>query len=278
MRGTIEKNSKTILKILAELPRNEGRGELTGNQIQKHTNNLNPGEIDDAVEILVSRGYAKWWRTHDSLPYHFSGVFITPLGRYEYERQTPNENVLENHEETRPPVPIGSPYGFSEEHWADLAKMKAKENTLHVVFGHQFKSDYYNTENLKNNIETMFEQALHTFNQQSNGENVHLVFTNLSAGYGEHLFNEIAKNIIGSDIAVFETSDMNPNVMIEMGVALTWGPLVLPIKLEDRPEPPSDISGQTWANYRNDGEKFVDSDHAEKLEKLIEKVLGKKIN
>jgi hypothetical protein len=59
---------------------------------------------------------------------------------------------------------------------------------------------------------------------------LHLVFRALAAGYGEHLFNQIARDIIAADIAVFETSDLNPTVMLEMGVALTWGVRVLPIK------------------------------------------------
>ena len=52
---------------------------------------------------------------------------------------------------------------------------------------------------------------------------VQLDFQSLAAGYGGHLFNKIARDIIGADIAVFETSNLNPNVMLEMGVALTWG-------------------------------------------------------
>lgn len=34
--------------------------------------------------------------------------------------------------------------------------------------------------------------------------NIGLVFKALSAGYGQHLFNEIAGDIISADIAVFE--------------------------------------------------------------------------
>lgn len=56
-----------------------------------------------------------------------------------------------------------------------------------------------------------------------------------------HLFNQIARDIIASDIAVFETSDLNSNVMIEMGVAPTWGTRVHPIRRHDAPPPPSDI-------------------------------------
>lgn len=99
----------------------------------------------------------------------------------------------------------------------------------------------------------------------------------LTAGYGEHLFNEIARDIISSDIAVFETSDLNPNVMLEMGVALTWGVRVLPIKLEQCEKPPSDFSGQTWADYRDDATAFVYPEHHQKLVIMIERALQKKV-
>ena len=98
----------------------------------------------------------------------------------------------------------------------------------------------------------------------------------LAAGYGEHLFNEIARDIIGADIALFETSDLNPNVMLEMGVALTWGVRVLPIKREGQTKPPSDVSGQTWADYRDSGAEFVGSDHEVKLIRMIDRAVRKK--
>ncbi|MDD1696306.1 MAG: hypothetical protein LUQ54_05355, partial [Methanoregula sp.] len=64
-----------------------------------------------------------------------------------------------------------------------------------------------------------------------------------------HLFNTIAANIIGSDVAIFDTSNNNPNVMIELGVSLTWGIRVLPIREQTSPDKPSDISGQTWIKF-----------------------------
>ena len=69
---------------------------------------------------------------------------------------------------------------------------------------------------------------------------------------------------------------MTANVMLEMGVALTWGVRVLPIKLEGKPKPPSDISGQTWADYHSSGENFIDPDHEEKLVAMIERAVRKK--
>jgi len=105
-----------------------------------------------------------------------------------------------------------------------------------------------------------------------------LDFRALAAGYGEHLFNEIARDIISADIAVFDTSDLNPNVMIEMGVALTWGVRVLPINNEECPRPPSDISGQTWADYRESASNFLDPKHHEKLVSMVERAVRKKMS
>jgi hypothetical protein len=108
------------------------------------------------------------------------------------------------------------------------------------------------------------------------GPPVTLKFKVLGAGYGEHLFNEIARDIISADIAVFDASDLNPNVMLEMGVALTWGVRVLPIKAAGRPSPPSDISGQTWAEFEASAAKFLDGDHQSKVARMVQRAVRKK--
>jgi hypothetical protein len=100
-----------------------------------------------------------------------------------------------------------------------------------------------------------------------------LEFKSLAAGYGEHLFNKIARDIIGSDIAVFDVSDQNPNVMIELGVALTWGVMVFPIREFMAETPPSDISGQTWLPYRDDASVFLRPDHAEEMIRVVDRAV-----
>ena len=122
----------------------------------------------------------------------------------------------------------------------------------------------------------MFEQAVDSYNLSRGALKTTLVYAPLAAGYGEHLFNEIAREIIAADIAVFETSDVNPNVMLELGVALTWGTRVLPIKHQECPRPPSDVSGQTWADYKDNAARFVDSDHPEKLVRMVQRAVTKK--
>ena len=144
------------------------------------------------------------------------------------------------------------------------------------MFGYQFRSAQYEIEPLKTNVSSTFDQAVVRFNEENPRARISLDFKPLAAGYGEHLFNNIARNTIGSDIAVFETSDLNSNVMLEMGVALTWGVQVLPLKAEGRPRPPSDVSGQTWVDYRDSASAFVDADHDSKILHLVERAVRKK--
>ena len=64
--------------------------------------------------------------------------------------------------------------------------------------------------------------------------------------------------------------------MIELGVALTWGIRVLPLREKSSPKPPTDISGQTWIEYEKSGEKIIDEEFPKKLEKMIERAISKK--
>jgi hypothetical protein len=171
--------------------------------------------------------------------------------------------------------PVGSPYGFNEHDWRTVEEQRRRRGVVFVVLGFQFKSKHYSAEALVRNVKAMFEQAVDSCNA-SDALKFKLDFRPLAAGYGEHLFNEIARDILSADIAVFETSDLNANVSLEMGVALTWGVSVLPIKAEGCPKPPSDISGQTWADYLNSAQDFVDPEHASKMLEMVRRACRKR--
>ena len=237
----------------------------------------------------MQSGQAEWIRWLGTAPFDFGQVAITSRGRYEAQRlasltEEPTLRALpvavrlpENRASILlPPSPVGSPFGFTDEDWENVAERKSNQDTLYTVLGHQFRSEFFETERLRENIARMLEHAVNVYNKDPRGPTVTLEHRELGAGYGEHLFNEIARDIIGADIALFETSDLNPNVMLEMGVALTWGPRVLPIKVEGQPKPPSDVSGQTWADYRDSAAEFVDSDHEAKLIRMIDRAVRKK--
>jgi hypothetical protein len=275
----IEQNMHLILQALGRKERSAtGEAWVSGNMLAEETG-LQPAEINDAVDLLATNRLVEMLQAMGTDPYIFEIVTITSKGRYELERALRKVGASEKKEETNvllPPTPVGSPYRFTDEDWEIVSERKTKANELRVVFGCQFQSAHYNKDRLKANIQEMFQRAVEEYNRNPNIIQVALHFQPLEAGYGEHLFNEIARDIISADIAVFETSDLNPNVMIEMGVALTWGVRVLPIKKEECPKPPSDISGQTWADYRNDGSEFPDTNHYAKLVAMIDRAVRKK--
>jgi hypothetical protein len=272
---SIDDNAFQIMRYLASVPRDQ---RPDASQIAEGTG-LSPDDINDATSVLVDSGLAEWTQTFGTAPFDFHWAWITAAGRYELDRALELSGSSTRKSRTSvilPPAPVGSPYGFEEEDWEAVATRKAAAGVLHVVFGLQFESGYYETDIVKANVEEMFNRAVKVYSQRPEAIPMELVFKPLAAGYGGHLFNEIAGDIIGADIAVFETSDLNPNVMLEMGVALTWGIRVLPIKLEGRPKPPSDVSGQTWADYRDSAAAFIDPDHESKLVAMVQRALHKK--
>jgi hypothetical protein len=52
----------------------------------------------------------------------------------------------------RPIDPIGSPYGFTDDDWEEVYVKKHNNSIVYVVFGFQFDSTFYNTDNLKINM------------------------------------------------------------------------------------------------------------------------------
>jgi hypothetical protein len=279
--------AERLLSALFDKPSNQ---YISGAELAKDTA-LDSTDLNFAAVELVDAGLARWTQPMGTAPYEFGGMLLTARGRYEAKRlrqRIHNAPARSNQSAVptglldsigdgiRPPLPVGSPYGFGDGHWEAIALRRSHGEILYVVMGHQFESSHYDTERLIANVRRTVEQAVERHNRRSKQTPIALDFKPLAAGYGEHLFNEIACNIIGSDIAIFETSDQNPNVMLEMGVALTWGVRVLPIKKSGLPEPPSDISGQTWADYGDSGEAFPDPDHVEKLVHMIARAMTKK--
>lgn len=274
---TIEENMWQVLNRLAEATRDElGQAWMSGDEISEATN-LTPPEINDAINLLLAQGLVEWRQAMGTAPFEFAQVTITSRGRYEIERR----KVVATREVGRiapilPPQPVGSPYGFTDEDWEIVTERKSNRRELRVVFGSPFRSSHFDVNQLRTTVRDMFQKAVEAYNRQANAIQVSLEHQVLTAGYGEHLFNEIARDIISADIAVFDTSDLNPNVMIEMGVALTWDVRVLPIKAERCEKPPSDISGQTWADYRGSGAQWVDPNHHRKLVRMVERAVRKK--
>jgi len=290
MSTEIERNQDTILQYLYQKDAELGvEAWVEGDDLGKATS-LKPSQINDAVKLLHDAGLIDWLMALGTAPYHFYSVKISARGKYEIQRRDSLKRAIPATEpislekienylaaiQSKPRIPVGSPYGFTYFEWEKVASRKANKKVLYVVLGCKFESSHYKTGELVKNVKSMFELAVQRYNKEKPGEHISLEFIPLHAGYGGHLFNTIARDIMSSDIAVFETSDLAPNVFIEMGVALTYGCRVFPIKKNGCPSPPSDISGHTYANYLDDAKIFMDPNHEEELYRMVENAIRTK--
>ncbi len=303
----VEPISFTVLSYLLRWQNKhilENGGFCDAEEIEKGTG-LSADEINVAVSRLEEKRFIEVISTLGTHPFDFQSVQLTSLGRVEgkrivddSEKEVRNKDEKENSEKAKqaiedfnrrnmrspeqalqaPPVPIGSPYGFSDHDWQYVRDRRTNQSRLVVVFGHQWESQHFDTDSIRSNLGKTFEVALESVKKKIGRPDIELAYEALAGGYGGHVFNEIARNIISADIAVFDASDSNPNVMIELGVALTWGVTMIPIRAEgsEKNRYPSDISGHTYLKYRKNGEEWLDTDHPIKLQKLIEGVIARK--
>jgi hypothetical protein len=278
MANPIEDNATNILTSLFENNLNQD-SMFDGSNIAEFTG-LTPNEINNAVDYLDDRGLIERLNYLGTHPYNFGHIHLNSRGNYVYHdlqnsidtvHEVPSSEIVASQ-----PLAAGSPFGFTDLDWEYVQRELSKSNSLKVIFGYQFNSIHYDSEKLKTNLKKHLAEVVKAYNAQNGVVEINLNFKPLAAGYGEHLFNQLARDIISSDIAIFETSDMNPNVMLEIGVALTWGKRVLPIKMEDCQIPPADISGQSYADYLNNAERFLSTDHFDRMLAMVERAVAKK--
>lgn len=304
---TIKENAKLLLEAMVD----SNKSRFIGAELAIQTG-FKPKELNLALDYLQELDAVELVKTFGTEPYDFAEVWLKPKGnflneeykdnsawlklRMNYEKALSDMSAVKKNDEAlkasyqdmlenflksssfpeRPIVPQDSPYGFTDYDWATVAANKKDKDSVYVVLGMQSLSEHYNSKELVANIEGYFQKAVAECDK-SLGKKISLKFKALSAGLGGHLFNQIARDIIGSDITVFETSDFNSNVMIEMGVALTWGKAVLPLRNHLCKEPPSDISGQTWATYDDSGKVIVSDEAFEsKLMEMVKRAVETK--
>lgn len=281
-----KEDAVTVLLAIAKHERTpndplKGKHDVRFWELEEITS-MDKSRLQEALKILAEGGAIEaWWKVGDND--YYDEVSLKPWGhreveRIETEKKRPEQQANSRASHTLVPFrqPVGSPYGFTEEDWEAVIKDREDTSRLIVVFGYKWDSNYYSAEAIRESLKRDFKKALEAASTKSSYPSVDLDFRVLKGGYGGHLFNQIARDIIGADIAVFDTSDLNPNVMIEMGIALTWGVRVLPIYDKRACKPPSDISGHTWAEYEENGSKWSDPDHVKGVQELIEAVLRKK--
>lgn len=126
--------------------------------------------------------------------------------------------------------------------------MRTKKRKLKVFVGYQIESEYHDTEDLKEAIFKAKEIV------EENFSNIDLEIKFGEFGAGKVLFNEVLSAIKDCEIAIFDISENNPNVLIEVGLAYGNNKQVILLKNEsskERFKVSSDISAFIYVPYKD---------------------------
>lgn len=276
MPSPIDEDASYLLALMAE----SGRADFSDHWLHEQSG-LEPVAIGRAVGYLDGLGAVKA-SGPVSQPFGFHDVRLQSRGRFLYQAMLAQEQADLNDGAAwgflpePPPNPVATPYGLTADDWEAVALRKTDSQTLHVVLGLQFVSAHYDMKALIRNVEGRFRHAVQQYNYGHYDAMITVRFEHLLAGLKPDGFNRVARDVIGADLAVFETSDWNPNVMIEMGVALTWGVPVVPLRRAVARPIVLDVSGQGYVLHEDSAAQILCEAFDEQLMGMIEQAIRTK--
>jgi hypothetical protein len=257
MPSPIEEHASRLLALMAE----SGRSHFDSRWLSRESG-LEPGAVASAVDYLDDLGAVKAGRARGH-PAGAWDVRIESRGRFLYQAIRAQEDgygcadAIGRLLPDPPANPVATPYGLTADDWATVASRKTDSQTLHVVVALPFVSAHYDMKALVRNVRDHFRRAVQRYNEAHHDTMITVRFEHLLAGLRRDGFNRVARDILGADLAVFETSDWNPNVMLEMGVALTWGVPVLPLRRATARPIVLDVSGQGYLLYEDSAARIL---------------------
>jgi len=274
MPTATEESAARLLALMVE----SGRTDFASDWLQRRSG-LSPPAVSDALDYLDDLGAIRAVRRNEG--FGFRAAWLQPRGQFLYRAIRAQQDAAggdgrEALLPERPPNPVGSPHGFTADDWEAVALRKDDPQTLYVLLGLQFVSSHYDPRALTRHVRSHFEEAVRRYNERHPDATIAVHFERMLAGLGTHGFSRIARDILRADVAVFETSDWNPNVMLEMGVALTWGVAVVPLRRAAARPIPSDVSGQAYVLHERSAALILSETFGNQLLELIERVMQTK--
>lgn len=118
---SIKENATKLLVTLYKSDDAKGRRAYQGQEISTSID-LNPDEINDAVEYLADRDLIERLNWKGTAPYMFGQIELNSRGRHIYQelQKSDNENKTQKSKTeliAKQPIAAGSPYGFSDLDW-----------------------------------------------------------------------------------------------------------------------------------------------------------------
>lgn len=137
-----------------------------------------------------------------------------------------------------------------------------------ITLCHQFKSKYYNSKALKSCIRSAIQDA------EDSLTNVNMAFEDIEeAVHDQQVHANVTKAIRKSHMVVFEISDLNHNVMYELGIANTLGkPIIIIREKSSDKELPADINQFIYLEYDKGNLDELTVNITKKLTKLYHSI------
>lgn len=127
------------------------------------------------------------------------------------------------------------------------------KGAVNVFAGYQFKSEYFKRPELDDAIVFAADSAADSIPEN---DEIELKYNPIDITPGKIIIEELKSLINGSDICIFEASDLNNNVFIELGLALAYEkPIIILVNssVPNKIKLPSDISGIVYVSYPDMG-------------------------
>jgi len=133
-----------------------------------------------------------------------------------------------------------------------------------ITLCHQFESEFYSSKLLKNTIISATQVA------EDMLMDVNMAFEDIEeAIHSSEVRQNVTTSIRKADIVIFEISDLNHNVMYELGIANTLGkPIILLREESSKKELPSDVNQFIYLKYNKNKMDTLILDLSKKIKKL----------
>ena len=172
-----------ILEFLMRGYQKDAEKMFTGEELQQALD-IGPERLNPVIDQLSNTGLIKIYKYGGTFPYRFGQVKILSRGIYELERRKSYKKAISDLKpvnfdtqikvsdfktlmksllglkELKPPTPVGSPYGFTDNDWELVSSRKSDLSTLHMVLGTKYVSSYYDTMALRQNILELVQKGV----------------------------------------------------------------------------------------------------------------------
>lgn len=137
-----------------------------------------------------------------------------------------------------------------------------------ITLCYQFESDFYSNKLLKNTIISATQAA------EDMLTDVNMAFEDIEeAIHSTEVRQNVTTSIRKADIVIFEISDLNHNVMYELGIANTLGkPIILLREESSKNDLPSDVNQFIYLKYNKNRMDTLIMDLSKKIKKLYSSI------